>query len=137
MNAIEINNQSEKKIEIANIKKIVKNILKIKNVKDKTISVVFLKADEMRKVNKRYRKIDKATDVLSFEEGRNSDFLGEIAISPEIVGGRIKKGSNYSLKLVLIHGVLHLLGYDHDTVKNRKIMREEEEWIVKMLTRNT
>lgn len=137
MNAIEINNQSEKKIEIANVKKIVKNILKIKNVKDKTISVVFLKADEMRKVNKRYRKIDKATDVLSFEESKNSDFLGEIAISPEIVGGRIKKGSNYSLKLVLIHGVLHLLGYDHIKVKDRQIMREEEEWVVKMLTRNT
>jgi probable rRNA maturation factor len=71
-------------------------------------SVAIVNSEEIRKLNFQYRKLDKPTDVLSFAEDIN-----EIVICPEEVR---KNGDDFNkeLKEVAIHGVLHLLGYDHE-----------------------
>jgi probable rRNA maturation factor len=89
---------------------------------NQAVSIVFVGARMMWMLNSRYRKKDYATDVLSFSYGDvNVDqmpFLGEIVISPEIAmrqaircGVRPEK----ELRKLLVHGTLHLLGYDHET----------------------
>jgi len=86
-----------------------------------TLSVVFVSPREMRVMNRRYLGRDYATDVLSFcyeqpvVEGR--PFLGEIVIAPEIAAlHAVRYGVNpeKELRKLLVHGILHLLGYNHE-----------------------
>jgi probable rRNA maturation factor len=84
---------------------------------DAAFSVVFVTDKAMRQYNLRYRKMDKATDVLSFtgEEG----YLGDILISTETAWAQARKSPTLSfddnIRRLLLHGILHLSGYDHET----------------------
>ena len=76
----------------------------------------------MRSLNRRYLKRDYATDVLSFSYGRmkvdGTPFLGEIVLAPEIaLHQALRCGTlpEKELGKLLVHGILHLLGYDHET----------------------
>lgn len=91
------------------------------------LSVVFTTKNTIRKLNKEYRSIDKATDILSFTLDRKS---GEIFISPEESKKESKKfGRDYEnfIGFLFIHGLVHLKGFDHSSrmekqeVKFRKI----------------
>ena len=80
-------------------------------------SVVFITDKAMRAYNHRYRGMDKTTDVLSFEgEG---DYLGDILISTETAWAQARKSPTLSfddnIRRLLLHGLLHLSGYDHET----------------------
>jgi probable rRNA maturation factor len=93
--------------------------------------------DEIRNLNAKYRHIDEPTDVLSFPLWENDGKfippsswerlpLGDVVISPERVrenSGGEKIGYNNEMALMIIHGVLHLVGFDHDTDE-----RMEEMW---------
>lgn len=85
------------------------------------ISLVLTDDNEMQEINKLYRKIDKTTDVLSFpiNEGKNisSKMLGDIVISIDRMKSQaIENGctEEEELATLFIHGLLHLLGYDHE-----------------------
>ena len=130
MNKVGVNNKTGIEVDKKFVRKVALAALKSKGARNKEISVVFLERDEIRQLNKQYRKLDKATDVLSFGEGANSDFLGEIAISPDVVRKRFSENFDNAVACVLIHGILHLMGYDHAISKERKIMREEENRIL-------
>lgn len=87
--------------------------------------------EEIQILNKTYRQIDKPTDVLSFPYANQEALLGSIVISSEYV----KNGAvdfNHSeadeCALLFIHGMLHLLGYDHE--KDNGVMREKEEQLI-------
>jgi probable rRNA maturation factor len=91
-----------------------------------TVSVVFVGARTMRALNRRYRQIDCPTDVLSFSYGTmeidHIAFLGEVVIAPEIaVRNAARWGTcpEKELRKLVVHGILHLLGYDHETDKGR------------------
>ncbi len=85
------------------------------------ITVVFLNNDQMQYYNRQYRKKDYPTDVLSFPANIDigGDFyLGDILISlPKAAAQAIEKGHSLDreVQILLLHGVLHLLGYDHET----------------------
>ena len=111
---IEINNLTRKKVEQKFLKGLAKKVLKGENRK-KEISIVFVSKNKIRELNKKYRKKDEVTDVLSF-----GDDLNEIVICPVIIK------SKKELKEVLIHGILHLLGYEHS-----KKMEEKEKYYLK------
>jgi probable rRNA maturation factor len=88
---------------------------------DSALSIVFVSAQEMRGLNQKYRGKDYATDVLSFsytgEIIGNTPLLGEIIISPEIAyrnAARYRTSLERELRKLLAHGMLHLLGYDHE-----------------------
>jgi len=79
------------------------------------INLVLMSDREIRKLNARFRKKDKATDVLAFPMGEDG-MQGDIAISTETAKRNAKRfGVSYKneLKRLVIHGVLHLLGYEH------------------------
>lgn len=106
------------------------------------ISLVIVNNKEIRSVNRRYRNKDKATDVLSFEFLRknkfilpnNKSFLGEILISyPEAIkrSKNLKISLEKELALLFIHGLLHLLGYDHKEVSEEKEMQKLEKTFLK------
>ncbi|MDD4661936.1 MAG: rRNA maturation RNase YbeY [Candidatus Pacebacteria bacterium] len=121
---IEINNLTSRIIDLDSAKAVIEETLKQENKENnREISVAIISEKEIREINNKYREIDSATDVLSFEG--EEDILGEIIICPEEVQ---KNGPNFEdeLKRVLIHGTLHLLGYDHEKDQGEMIKKQEE-----------
>ncbi|MDX9893407.1 MAG: rRNA maturation RNase YbeY [Patescibacteria group bacterium] len=116
------------------------SILKLK--KDLEISVGIVGETRMRVLNKHYRRQNKVTDVLSFGErdvaGDFRDFdgyLGEIIICYPQALRQAHKASRPVIKEIewlLVHGCLHLLGYDHQTDRQEAAMRELEQKITKV-----
>ena len=114
------------------------------------MTITFTTQEEIRKINKKYRKIDKATDVLSFpmfekaeldEKIKNKDFLyedvlGDVIISIDKVKEQAEEyGHSFERELsyMLVHGFYHLMGYDHIEEEDKKIMRPKEEKILNEL----
>ena len=99
---------------------------------DKDIELVITTNDEIQQINKEYRNIDKPTDVLSFPyEEMPMTPLGSIVVSEELVITKAKEfghASQDEFTLLFIHGLLHLLGYDHEIDSGE--MRAEEEKII-------
>ncbi len=98
----------------------------------------------MKKLNKKLRKINKPTDVLSFPffllsrlklTQKNNFYIGDIAASFEIINSRSKK-NNFFLEFdkVWIHGLLHLVGYDHIKDKDYFKMNRVEKSILKSIS---
>lgn len=92
--------------------------------KDVVVGVTFVDDKTIRDLNKRYRKKDRPTDVLSFES--------DVVISVETA---IRQAKYYKhnllkeLKILLVHGMLHIFGYDHVKKKDFEIMRKKEKEI--------
>ena len=108
------------------------------------VSLSFVDNKEIHELNKEYRGIDRATDVLSFpllvEDEFGVDFgeesLGDIVISLERAFEQSRE-YNHSFErevcFLVCHSMFHLLGYDHDTEENTKEMRQKEEYILNKL----
>lgn len=130
---IEINNLTPNKIEESFLINISEKVLKGENKKG-DLSIALVCGRRMKGINKKYRKKDKATDVLSFE---NTIGLGEIIICLEAVKKSAKKFNldyNKELARVLIHGILHILGYDHEKSKKQfQIMKKKEEYYLSLV----
>jgi probable rRNA maturation factor len=88
------------------------------------IAIAIVSDERMRILNKKYRRKDKATDVLSFSSDRSAHrtsrlaprFLGDIVIATSVARRQAREaGHSYAveLKILALHGLLHLLGYDH------------------------
>lgn len=99
---------------------------------EKTASLILVDNQEIHKINLQYRGIDRSTDVISFEDDED-DYIGEIFISIDKV---IEQSRTYNhsvereFAFLLIHGLLHLQGYDHQTSAEEKIMFEKQEEIL-------
>lgn len=93
------------------------------------VDIVFCSDEKVRALNKAYRKLDKVTDVLSFE-WHEEDFAGEVYIAVDQVKRQAPRfNNNYfnELRRVVVHGVLHLCGHDHMKAGERRVMRERED----------
>jgi probable rRNA maturation factor len=108
------------------------------NKDDFYISVSFMSSGEMRELNRLYRGIDAPTDVLSFPlwegeelpEGWGEIALGDIVIAPDIVKDNASNANSSperELFFVLVHGLLHLLGWDHQDEEAESMMIERQE----------
>lgn len=108
---------------------------------DYEISLSFVDNDEIHKLNKIYRGIDRETDVLSFPLMGEDEFdiefeekaLGDIVISMEKALEQSKEyNHSYEREVAFLvcHSMFHLMGYDHDTEENTKIMRSKEEAVL-------
>ena len=124
---IELENNTNLEIDISNLENIANTLTK------KDIELVVVNNEEKRLLNKEHRNIDKATDVLSFP--MDFDFpnmpLGSIVVSTDFVEEKAKEYGhtfNEEFSLLFIHGILHLLGYDHE-VDNGEHRNKEEELI--------
>lgn len=111
---------------------------------DYEVSLSFVENSEIKELNKNFRGIDKVTDVLSFPMIDENDFdvelfeksLGDIVISLDKAFEQSKEYNHSFFREVcflVCHSMFHLLGYDHDTEENTKIMRTKEEYILNKL----
>ncbi len=118
-NNILLFNKKLLKIHSNKIKAYINIILYEHSKYNKNINIIFINKQEIKDLNFKYRNKNKITDVISFsmEEGENKEFsgnmLGDIYICEEYIGN-----DNREIFTRIIHGVLHLLGYDH--IKNKK-----------------
>lgn len=100
---------------------------------DKEIELIITNNIEIQEINRLHREIDKATDVLSFPyEDMPMSPLGSIVISEEFVLQKAKElnhTDSNELTLLFIHGLLHLLGFDHEVDQGE--MRDKEESLIK------
>jgi probable rRNA maturation factor len=133
------------------VKKIVRKILRAEGVTPPyEVSLVFTDSKTVQQLNRDYRGVDEPTDVLAFymlpQRRADSSFalppdgitrLGEVIISyPQAVAQAKEQGHSpeRELALLVIHGMLHLLGYDHEEPEEESKMREKErELLGKML----
>lgn len=99
------------------------------------LSIALMNKDKIRELNLKYRGIDLLTDVLSFPcagelVAEESLVLGDVVISPQVVREQAEEfGTTFEeeLLLLLAHGILHLLGFDHEKREESKIMQEKEK----------
>lgn len=97
------------------------------------INLVFVDDEKMRILNKKYRRKDKPTDVLSFVY--DDDCIGEILISQGYIKNNLRESVNVDVKKAFIHGILHIFGFDHEKSESERIkMEEKEREIYKLLT---
>lgn len=140
-------NNAPKGVSKVFVGKAVKLILAGERRPKEIIEIVFLTKREIKKLNQLYRKENRPTDVLSFaKEGKvrfplisgQPKFLGQIAICwPQVMAN----AKNYSvlpqeeLTRVIVHGILHLLGYDHETnrEKARRMAKKQGDYVFKAL----
>ena len=133
------------KNKIKNPNRYVENKLKILSKKSyfrnkkHEFSILLTNNNKMKNLNKKFRKKNKPTDVLSFPINivkKRVGYLGDIAISYEIVNKRSKKSNfNYEFDKMWVHGYLHLLGYDHKKIREFEKMHKLEKKILNYIER--
>ncbi len=127
MNIDVINRQRKYRVERKSIKRNAENILSLCRTGDAELSILLVNNRAIRMLNRQYRGMDKPTDVLSFlpshvpsahrGEGEPLRFLGDIVLSMEKIHAQAAErghSPDKEFKILLIHGILHLLGYDHE-----------------------
>ncbi len=121
---IEVDNQSNLNIPINTLELITKTLT------DKSVDLLVTDNSQIQKINLEYRSIDKPTDVLSFPfDNLPMAPLGSIVISSdyvEAVSAELKHSQDDELCLLYIHGLLHLLGYDHEVDDGQMRLKEQE-----------
>lgn len=129
---IEVNNLTTNKVDETYLKGLAKKVLEEENKKTE-ISIVLVGQGRIRELNKKYRKKNKVTDVLSFQYDNHK--TGEIVVCLREVKKNAKKfNSTYKKELsrILIHGILHVLGYDHEkSEKAAEKMEEKQNYYLK------
>ena len=117
-----------KKFIISVLKRAYRSIKKTKVLNN--LSVVIIDPKTIRSINKKYRKEDRVTDVLSFDDP------AELIICWSQVVKQAKKekhSQKQELCILLIHGLLHILGYHHNTKKTLVVMDKKTQKILKLL----
>ncbi|MDP7530607.1 MAG: rRNA maturation RNase YbeY [Candidatus Scalindua sp.] len=137
---VEIANlQKHYRIKSSNIKRAVKEVLR-KEGRDARLSIVLVDNSRIKELNKQYFNSDEVTDVISFPLSNNKNSLsGEVIVSVETAvdtAGKRNISVEGEIVLYILHGILHLLGYDDGNEGDARVMHEEESKILKTLGYN-
>ncbi len=134
-----ISNQSSVLVDEKRIKSLAEKVLSGEGFNKAEISVALVSKNEIRFLNKKYRKKDEVTDVLSFPhdgiglEGTGISFIGEVVICPSQVKEQATTSFIDEVDRVLIHGTLHLLGFNHERSESERIrMKKKEEFYLRL-----
>ena len=142
--SISVNEEFQDVVDVEHVRKLAHSILEVEGVTSThEVSVVLTDSDTIRELNRDYRGLDEATDVLAFQMLSRKDpdeffahppdgitRLGEVIISyPKAVEQAKEQGhpTERELSLLVIHGILHLLDYDHESWDEEAEMRAREE----------
>jgi len=131
---IVVNLQRKVKVQSDDFRSFVKSCDSIDEAEGKTFSIAFISDRRMRELNKFFRGKDTTTDVLSFphepdEFDVDKTNLGDIVISAEQAQRQAKENGltlDNEIKQLILHGILHLCGYDHETDNGEMNARELE-----------
>lgn len=143
------NTQRKFRLDIKKVVQDVEKILTLLKYKDFDIGIWFTNNKTIRLYNKQYRSKDKATDILSFQyypqlkagerikvKSQEDKNLGDLIISVEYTDKEAKELSvslEARIQKLIVHGICHLLGYDHIEDKDWYKMRAKEGWLLKKL----
>ena len=115
MTTVEVSNRSGVRVDEAAAVELARDVLAAEGIADGELGLAFVAPDEMRTLKREHLGVDEATDVLSFPiDGRDPvpegvpRALGDVVLCPQVVGEE--------WRAQLVHGLLHLLGYDHGAV---------------------
>ena len=138
--SIGIFNKTEEKIDKSFVRKVVKHTLKKMEAEKSEVNIIFVGLEGMHEINKRYRKVDRPTDVISCAVEDTEDVtvyeervLGDIYICLDKVHEQAKEYGHTEIRemaFLIVHGLLHLLGYDHMIKEEEKIMFGLQEEIL-------
>ena len=133
-------NTTNEKIDTTELYDIIEFACKHLNIKNPLLNITIVDNDRIREINREYRGKDSVTDVISFAFEEVNDvnyndirFLGEIYISYERAKEQAKEYGHSvrrEFSYLAVHGLLHLLGYDHMNEEDKKVMRSLEEEIL-------
>lgn len=152
---IEFVNIKENKQYIELVELVAEECFEIEHLKNTNtyLNVILTNPHNIKEINKKYRNIDKETDVLSFpmfqkeeidelikksnlDKNDVEDVIGDIVVSIERVKEQAKE-YNHSfdreLAYMVVHGFYHIIGYDHMVESDKKVMREKEEYVLNKL----
>ena len=140
MNKFEITNKVDQKVDINDLKNLLNYALEYLKIDDAVFDVILVDNETIREINREYRHIDRETDVISFalEDTKDITFefgrlLGDIYISIPKMKSQAKEyghSERREISFLAVHGLLHLLGYDHMTKEDEEIMFKEQELIL-------
>ena len=138
--SIGIFNKTEEKIDKSFVRKVVKHTLKKMEAEKSEVNIIFVGLEEIHEINKTYRNVDRPTDVISFALEDTEDVtvyeervLGDIYICLDKVHEQAKEYGHTEIReraFLIVHGLLHLLGYDHMIKEEEKIMFGLQEEIL-------
>lgn len=129
------------KNELNEMKNYIDKCLKVEKVKNAVFNIIIIDNKTIKEINKKYRNIDKETDVISFalEDDKTESMsekqrvLGDIYISIDKAQEQAKEYGHSltrEISFLAVHGLLHLLGYDHMNKKDEEIMFAKQELIL-------
>ena len=121
----------KEKIDRGKIRKLIEVILRREDKKLGEIEIVFLNDSEILKINRKFLQHDYFTDVIAFGYNRKNEISGDICIGIESVSRNAVKYKTIfrnEIIRVIVHGVLHLIGYDDKNSESKERMREMEDF---------
>jgi len=115
-NYLVLNRQRKHRIDSRTVRRFLSRLTQALGVERNGFAVVFMSDEIIRRYNRDYRGMDKPTDVLSFRG--DDDYLGDVLISAETAYNQARKSRTLNfetnLQRLVLHGLLHLMGYDHE-----------------------
>ncbi len=137
MKNLTVANFTGAKINKIAVHKIIGSIIKKLNLKIKELEINFLGKNLIRDINKKYLNHDYSTDIITFTYSKEKVILeGEIFISVDDAKENARKygvATENEILRLLIHGILHMIGYDDIKTNDRRIMKQKENALVREL----
>ena len=119
------------KLDRPRLREIVRQVMAEEDIKDYEISLAFVDNSTIHGINKRFLEHDEPTDVITFPYSSGKVLVGELVIGVEVALEQARVGGHEvdaELALYVIHGLLHLVGYDDKDAHDRKQMRVRERY---------
>jgi len=134
-----LQNKTAKQVDEKRIRELVANIAQeeLRSLPDGALNIVLTDDDEIQRINNLYRGKNHPTDILTFEYGVDQDVLGDMMISLETVERQAPDFENTfeeELLYIVIHGVLHLLGFEHeetDDISSEQMIMKQSEYFAR------
>lgn len=147
--AVTVSYESQIQFDIAQFERIARKAMSLLDYQDFDLGILLTNDETIHEYNKMYRQKDTATDILSFPYypelragerinaiDADEKNLGDIIISLEYVAQDAQRWNQTfqeRVVVLLVHGLFHLLGYDHEVDEDYIIMKEREDWLLKQL----
>ena len=140
MNEITVINETNEYVDTALLNKVADYALKSENVDNGVVNIIIVDNKKIKEINKEYRNIDRETDVISFALEDDNTFielpirvLGDIYISIDKVKSQASEYGHSEVReicFLTVHGILHLLGYDHMNKDDELVMFSKQDRIL-------
>ena len=140
MNEITVINETDEYVDIALLNKVADYALNSENVDNGVVNIIIVDNKRIKEINKEYRNIDRETDVISFALEDDDTFielpirvLGDIYISIDKVKSQASEYGHSEVReicFLTVHGILHLLGYDHMNKDDELVMFSKQDKIL-------